>query len=124
MEHERGGPDFATLADAVTPADDVTSDAVTSDAVTSDAVTSDAVTPADAVTSGPDGGDAMAELDIDESLLDTIENELADVERALELLDEGTYGQCESCGRVIDDAVLARAPASRFCPDHLTDRLP
>ena len=70
------------------------------------------------------GGDdaapaAPVDLDIDSSVLDTIEQELADVERALVLLDEGTYGQCEACGATIDDAVLARAPAARFCADHL-----
>ena len=62
---------------------------------------------------------APIDLDIDGSVLDTIEQELADVERALVLLDEGTYGQCEACGATIDDAVLARAPAARFCADHL-----
>jgi RNA polymerase-binding transcription factor DksA len=64
------------------------------------------------------------ELEVDESLLDAIENDLADVERALALLDEGTYGQCEVCSRSLDDAVLARAPATRFCPDHLPLSLP
>lgn len=60
-----------------------------------------------------------AELDIDGSLLDTIEQELADVERALALLDEGTYGQCEHCNGAIDDEVLARTPTARFCAEHL-----
>jgi RNA polymerase-binding transcription factor DksA len=59
------------------------------------------------------------ELDIDGSVLDTIERELADVERALALLDEGGYGQCEHCGAVIDDDVLARTPTTRFCLEHL-----
>ena len=61
----------------------------------------------------------MAELDIDGSLLDAIEQELADVERALALLDDGTYGQCEHCDGVIDDDVLARTPTARFCAEHL-----
>jgi RNA polymerase-binding transcription factor DksA len=59
------------------------------------------------------------EFDIDGSLLDTIERELADVERALALLDEGGYGQCEHCSAVIDDEVLARTPTARFCSEHL-----
>lgn len=59
------------------------------------------------------------ELDIDGSLLDGIEGELADVERALAMLDEGTYGQCEHCGAVIDDDLLARTPTARFCAQHL-----
>jgi RNA polymerase-binding transcription factor DksA len=70
----------------------------------------------------PDDGAALdegAELDIDGSLLDTIEQELADVERALALLDEGTYGQCEHCNGAIDDEVLAATPTARYCAEHL-----
>ncbi len=69
--------------------------------------------------SGLDAGTATAELDIDGALLDVIEGELADVEQALALIDEGTYGQCEACGRTIDDSVLARTPTARFCAEHL-----
>ena len=65
----------------------------------------------------PPGSD---ELDIDGSLLDTIEQELADVERALALIDDGTYGQCEALRRrSIDDAVLgqdAHGPLLRRAP--------
>lgn len=73
----------------------------------------------DAVAGEDLDGGAPAELDIDGSLLDAIEGELADVERALALIDDGTYGQCEACGGAIDDAVLARAPTARFCAEHL-----
>jgi len=59
------------------------------------------------------------ELDIDGSVLDTIEKDLADVELALAQLDEGTYGRCEACGGPIDDAVLAQRPTARFCAEHL-----
>ena len=62
---------------------------------------------------------SQCDVDIDGSVLDAIEQELADVERALVLLDEGTYGLCEACGTAIEDAVLARAPAARLCADHL-----
>ena len=62
---------------------------------------------------------ASDELDIDGSVLDAIEQELAEVERALALIDDGTYGQCQACGGSIDDAVLDRAPTSRFCAEHL-----
>jgi hypothetical protein len=66
-----------------------------------------------------DGAGVVAELDIDGSLLDAIEQELADVERALAMLDDGTYGQCEHCNGVIGDDVLARTPTARFCAEHL-----
>lgn len=47
-----------------------------------------------------------------------VESELADVERALVRLDEGTYGTCEACGAVIDDERLAAEPGTAFCAEH------
>jgi len=67
----------------------------------------------------PGPADVDLDLAIDVSVLDAIEQELADVQRALALLDEGTYGHCEACGRALDEGILTRAPATRFCPDHL-----
>ncbi len=57
--------------------------------------------------------------DIDTGLIDRIEAELADVERALARLDEGTYGRCEVCDTPLGDAELEAAPAARFCRAHL-----
>ncbi len=39
----------------------------------------------------------------------------ADVVRALEKLDEGTYGRCEVCGRQIPEARLEALPWSVLC---------
>jgi len=64
------------------------------------------------------------EPDLDLAVLDEIEQELADVERALAMLDAGTYGRCEVCGNGLDDSQLERSPAARFCPDHLPLPLP
>jgi RNA polymerase-binding transcription factor DksA len=47
-----------------------------------------------------------------------VEAELDDVARALDRLDEGTYGTCEVCGATLADEVLADAPAARFCAEH------
>jgi RNA polymerase-binding transcription factor DksA len=47
-----------------------------------------------------------------------VEAELDDVTRALDRLDEGTYGTCEVCGGTLGDDVLAAAPAARFCGEH------
>jgi RNA polymerase-binding transcription factor DksA len=52
-------------------------------------------------------------------LLDGIAAELADVQAALDRLDQGTYGNCESCGEPIDGATLESSPTARFCADHL-----
>ena len=43
---------------------------------------------------------------------------LAEVERALAKMDDGTYGQCEVCGKQIAEARLEAMPAARFCIDH------
>jgi RNA polymerase-binding transcription factor DksA len=50
--------------------------------------------------------------------LDRMEAELADVERALLRLDEGTYGACEVCGEPLADDRLEAEPAGRLCPAH------
>ena len=51
----------------------------------------------------------------DLSILDNIEGELADIEHALQRLDDGTYGTCEACGKPIGDERLEAMPATRFC---------
>lgn len=53
----------------------------------------------------------------DLSILDSVEGELADVEHALQRIDDGTYGTCEACGKAIDDDRLEALPATRFCVD-------
>lgn len=53
----------------------------------------------------------------DLSLLEQVEAELADIEHALERLEEGTYGTCEACGKPIGDDRLEAVPAARFCLD-------
>ena len=61
-----------------------------------------------------DGG----ELD-DRALTAALHEELDGVEKALERLDAGTYGLCDTCGNPIDDAVLAETPQARSCSAHL-----
>jgi RNA polymerase-binding transcription factor DksA len=52
------------------------------------------------------------------TVLDRIQDELDDVERALERLDDGSYGTCQACGTTIEDDLLATRPTTRFCPEH------
>lgn len=54
----------------------------------------------------------------DISILEQVEGELADVEHALQRLDEGTYGRCEACNEPIEDERLEALPAARFCIKH------
>jgi hypothetical protein len=42
------------------------------------------------------------------------------VDRALERLSEGTYGQCETCGAPILQADLEHDPTRRMCEQHLS----
>jgi RNA polymerase-binding transcription factor DksA len=55
------------------------------------------------------------------SILEQVEAELADVDRALERLDNGRYGRCDACGEAIADERLATLPAARFCVQHQAD---
>jgi RNA polymerase-binding transcription factor DksA len=58
------------------------------------------------------------EREKDFSILEQVEAELGDVERALRRLDDGTYGSCEACGGPIGDERLEVNPAARFCVQH------
>ena len=62
-----------------------------------------------------DVGTETFELEKDMSIRNNVEAELADVERALHRVDEGTYGTCEACGRKIPEQRLRAIPAARFC---------
>jgi DnaK suppressor protein len=44
-----------------------------------------------------------------------LEASLADVERALEKIDDATYGLCDTCGEPIGDARLEARPWSVLC---------
>jgi RNA polymerase-binding transcription factor DksA len=65
-----------------------------------------------------DVGTETFDRERDLSILDQVEAELADVERALHKLDEGTYGRCEACNEPIEDERLEALPAARYCLKH------
>jgi RNA polymerase-binding transcription factor DksA len=65
-----------------------------------------------------DVGTETFEREKDLSILEQVEAELADVEHALRRLDDGTYGTCEVCGKVIPDERLEAVPAARLCLEH------
>src|SRR5262249_37550562 len=52
------------------------------------------------------------EREKDFSILEQVEAELADVERALERIDDGRYGKCDACGGEIGDDRLEAMPAA------------
>ena len=47
-----------------------------------------------------------------------LDAKLGDVERALEKLDEGTYGSCDACGSAIGSERLEAIPWAVRCIDH------
>jgi DnaK suppressor protein len=65
-----------------------------------------------------DGGSDTFERAKELAILERTESQLADVERALDRLESGTYGTCEACGEPIGAARLRARPAARLClPD-------
>ena len=62
-----------------------------------------------------DLGTETFEREKDFSILEQVDAELADVERALQRLDDGTYGTCEVDGKPIPEERLEALPAARFC---------
>ena len=62
-----------------------------------------------------DVGTETFEREKDLSILQEVEGELADIEHALQRLDDGTYGTCEACGKLIGDDRLEAIRAARFC---------
>ena len=55
------------------------------------------------------------EREKDESIVARADTELAEIDRALEKLEDGRYGICEACGGPIGDDRLEAFPAARFC---------
>ena len=62
-----------------------------------------------------DVGTELFDRERDLGILEAVEGELAEVERALVRIDEGTYGVCEACGKQIGDARLEAQPYARLC---------
>jgi DnaK suppressor protein len=73
-----------------------------------------------ASTLGPamDEGDLSnleAARDLDYELLNMSSETLRNIDRALERLEEGTYGTCEECGLEIGERRLKAMPFARYC---------
>ncbi|MDZ7676342.1 MAG: TraR/DksA C4-type zinc finger protein [Acidimicrobiales bacterium] len=65
-----------------------------------------------------DSGQVAAEMGENRVLYDQLRRDLDDIEKALERMDEGTYGTCEVCGDDISAARLEAMPATRRCIQH------
>ena len=69
-----------------------------------------------------DSSQVTAERGEAETLALQLRDALAEVEHALGKLRQGTYGQCESCGKPIAPARLEAKPAARHCIDCASKR--
>lgn len=65
-----------------------------------------------------DSAQVAAEMGENRVLYDQLRRDLDDIEKALERMDDGTYGTCEVCGDEIGDARLEIMPATRRCIQH------
>jgi len=50
----------------------------------------------------------------------SIASSIADIDRAIEKVDAGSYGICDACGRPISPARLEALPATAFCVECAT----
>ena len=69
-----------------------------------------------------DSSQVTAERGEAETLALQLRDALAEVEHALNKLADGSYGQCESCGKPIAPARLEAKPAARHCIDCASKR--
>jgi RNA polymerase-binding protein DksA len=62
-----------------------------------------------------DSAQVAAEQGENRALATSLRDQLAEVDRALDRLDKGTYGRCASCGEEIKPERLAAMPAAPHC---------
>jgi RNA polymerase-binding protein DksA len=60
-------------------------------------------------------------LDVEVDILKNEQDILRDVDEALARLEQGTYGECERCGRTIDAQRLDAIPFTAFCVECASD---
>ena len=68
-----------------------------------------------------DLGTELSDQDISLKLAFMENRELADIDRALSRIKNGTYGICESCGQVIEAKRVAAIPEANLCLECQTD---
>lgn len=65
-----------------------------------------------------DAGTEAFERERELSVLEGLDDQLREIDAALERVEAGTFGRCERCGREIDDERLEALPMTRRCRDH------
>ncbi|WP_058306938.1 TraR/DksA C4-type zinc finger protein [Gracilibacillus massiliensis] len=70
-----------------------------------------------------DTGTELFEREKDIALNDHAEQELKDIDTALQAIDQGTYDKCEECGAEIPTERLLSMPTTRRCIQHAEHHL-
>lgn len=65
-----------------------------------------------------DMGTEVHDREVNESVLQGFDTQIAEIDAALDRVDDGTYGRCEECREPIPDDRLEVVPAARFCAQH------
>lgn len=65
--------------------------------------------------------DAIESWHEDRAVLAALEVTYRNIKRALEKIEQGTYGICEICGTTIADARLEFLPTARTCQTHMDE---
>ena len=68
-----------------------------------------------------DMGTELFERERDMALEERKEQELLQIEKALDRLANGEYGKCEICGKEIHEERLRAIPETTYCIDHATE---
>ena len=67
-----------------------------------------------------EAADKMEEYGENRAINDTLEVRFNNIRRALEKMDDGTFGTCEICHKEIEEERLNANPAARTCEAHLS----
>ena len=62
-----------------------------------------------------DAGSETFEREKDMAILNNLEEQISEIEKALERVEDGSYGTCEACGKPIGDERLEVVPTARYC---------
>jgi DnaK suppressor protein len=89
------------------------------DALTEAAEPVERETAADPAAGGhlADAGSELFDRSRDLSIVEDFDAQLAEIDHAIDRLEQGTYGRCQVCGRPIGAERLAARPMARFCID-------
>jgi len=62
--------------------------------------------------------DKLEELEENTSIVNQLEKQLGEVQSALDRMEKGTYGICETCGEPIEEERLLANPSARISIKH------